>query len=171
MTTQDFIKFILNLFKFTPRHQATFAITSLIVFLIPKNLIKDIIPTALNDYYRPIAALIFILSISGLAVEFIVFLSRQIRLYFSIHKGKTRLNSLTKEEKNILIKYIGGESRTHYFNTQNGAVAELETLGILVTYTDTGHVINGFAFGISEWALKYLKCKRHLLETSNEKKR
>ena len=118
MTTMEIIKPIIDLFKFTPRHFAPFAITSFIIFFIPTNIVKDIAP-ALYDYYRPVSGLIFILSISGLIVELSIFIANKIRIQFRIQKGKARLNSLTKEEKDILRRYISGDTRTQFFAVDN----------------------------------------------------
>lgn len=159
----EIIKPIIDLFKFTPRHFASFAITSFIIFFIPTNIVKDIAP-ALYDYYRPVSGLIFILSISGLIVELSIFIANKIRIQFRIQKGKARLNSLTKEEKDILRRYISGDTRTQFFAVDNGAIAELASLGILITYVRTYHMMKGIPYGIADWALKYLKSNSHILK-------
>jgi hypothetical protein len=163
MTAIEYIKSFLSLFKLTPRHLATFAITSLIIFFFPAKFTKDIFPTTLYDYYRPISGFVFLLSTSGLFVELIIFLSRPIRHYLFIQKRKSRLESLTKEEKNILRRYMTDEKRTQHFAVYNGTVAELEALGILISYVQQYNIIQGVPYGIADWALKYLKSNSHLL--------
>lgn len=170
MTTTEIINKFLGYFKLTPRHLATFAITSLIVFLLPTDFVKVIIPIAFHDYYRPFFGLIFLLSVSGLIVELGVFICSLIRRYLFVKKGKIRLSSLTEEEKNILRKYITGQSRTHHFSDTDGATRELEALEILIFYGDSYHIMEGIPYGISDWALKYLKCNSHLLLPCDRKK-
>ena len=164
MTTTDIVNKILGFFKLTPRHLATFAITSLIVFLMPTDFVKTIIPTPFRNYYRPISGLVFLLSISGLIVEVVIFISKPVSHYLFIQKGKARLRSLTEEEKNILRKYVTGQSRTHHFSSMDGAASELETFGILVSSGEHYHVMQGIPYGISDWALKYLKDNSRLLK-------
>ena len=142
---------------------AIFAIASLIIFLFPAEITKNIFPATLYDYYRPIAGSIFILSASGLFVELIIFLSCPIRHYLFIQKRKSRLKSLTKEEKDILRRYMLGVTRTQHFAVENGTVAELEALGILISYVQQYNIIKGVPYGIADWALKYLKSNSHLL--------
>jgi hypothetical protein len=164
MPIPETIKYILSLFKLTPRHLATFAITSFIIFIIPTTLTKDIMPITLYDYYRPLAGFIFLMSISGLTVDFIIFIHGKIRIQLRIQKGKTRLKSLTEEEKDILREYIGSKSRTHHFSIDDGAVSELEAIGILISYVQQYNIVEGVPYGIADWALKYLKSNSHLLK-------
>jgi len=159
----DLVNRILSFFKLTPRHLATFAITSLIIFLMPTDFVKAIIPTAFHNYYRPIFGLIFILSISGLIVEFVIFIRKKVGHCLFIKKGKARLRSLTEEEKNILRKYVNNQSRTQYFSSTDGSASELEAFGILVFYGGHYHMMQGIPYGIADWALKYLKSNSHLL--------
>ena len=73
-------------------------------------------------------------------------------------------SELSKEEKDILRRYISGDTRTQFFAVDNGAIAELASLGILITYVRTYHMMKGIPYGIADWALKYLKSNSHILK-------
>jgi hypothetical protein len=167
MTTTDLIYRFLGLFKLSPRHLATFAITGLIIFLLPTEIVKKIIPVTLHNYYRPVAILVFVLSLSGLLVELAIIIYSKINIQLTIQKRKTRLDSLTEEEKDILRRYITNKTRTQHFGNFNGTVAEFKRLGILICYVQEYDVFKGIPYGIADWALEYLNSKPHLLKTSN----
>lgn len=169
MTTIEIINKFLGLFKLTPRHLATFAITSFIVFILPAEIAKGIMPTTFYNYYRPIAGLIFLLSISGLLVHFFIFLYHKILIQLNLHKGKSYLKFLTEDEKNILRGHMSDETRTQYLSPLDGTVAELEARGILKSFVTQYNSFEGCPYGIADWALKYLKSNPHLLNPSLKK--
>jgi hypothetical protein len=86
----------------------------------------------------------------------------------SIRRGQDRLHHLTSEEKKLLQSYVKRGTRTRRWNVGSGVVNGLVRMGILFSSSNIGSQVEGFAYGISEWAFEYLNAHQELIATPGD---
>jgi hypothetical protein len=73
------------------------------------------------------------------------------------------LRTLTPAEKQVLRGYIDRNTKTQYFQLEDGVVSGLQRCGFLYRPTSMGRMVSGFAFNIKPWVWNYLKAHPELL--------
>lgn len=84
-----------------------------------------------------------------------------------LKKRQKRLHCLTKQEKEILKRYIFNETRTDYFNCNDGVIKGLEIESIIFRSSNVSSMSYGtfsFSYNIQPWAWDYLNKNTDLLE-------
>lgn len=149
----------------TSRSLWAYVLLTVIINLAMPSIVTDFLGiTMLRDQLRPWLGAAALLSGVGLAVA----QGQRISAWLALRK-KTgglirRLNNLSPEEKALLKKYIDAETKTQYFDLQDGVAAGLKAVGILYRPTDMGDLEVGFAFNIQPWAWDHLRSNPQLLE-------
>lgn len=85
-----------------------------------------------------------------------------------IKSSKRRLRNLTAEEREVLRGYIGGNTRTRYFQLESGVVSGLQLEHIVFRSSNVGNLDEGWAYNIQPWAWDYLNENLELLFTKEE---
>ena len=80
-----------------------------------------------------------------------------------VHRGKKRLNDLTREEKEILRGYVEGNTMTQTFDCTDGAVLALENEHIIYRASELSQGFTDFPFNIQPWARQHLNKNARLL--------
>jgi hypothetical protein len=141
--------------------------TSVLLFS-PKSLLSDIGLESFVREYRSWVGLVWLLSIALLLSHVLTPFAKFTRRWgwekISIRHGRKHLQELTPSEKEILKRFIFGNTRSQYLNFQNGDVKLLEREHIIFMASNTGNLIRGFAYNIQPWAWDYLKQNLHLLK-------
>jgi hypothetical protein len=102
-------------------------------------------------------------------IAIITFLFIYMAGVFYLKKRQKRLHCLTKHEKEILKRYIFNETRTDYFECNDGVIKGLEIESIIfrsstISSTRYGHGVFTFSYNIQPWAWDYLNKNTDLLE-------
>lgn len=69
---------------------------------------------------------------------------------------RARLGRLTPDEKRVLKPFLDGNTRSRRLPIDDGTVAELASVGVLIRLTTVGDMYDGFAFNLQPWAWTYL---------------
>jgi hypothetical protein len=162
----------LEAIKLSPKYLLPIVIVSgFLLFAKPE--ILDIFGLAkLSTAYRPYIGGVLLLSAAlavsnGLVSLYKWYVKRRVWSK-RIKSAKKRLHNLTYAEREILRRYIGGNTRTQYFQLENGVASGLALEHIIFRSSNVGNLDDGWAFNIQPWAWKYLNERRDLLFTKEE---
>ena len=75
-----------------------------------------------------------------------------------------RLHRLTPQERQLLQRYIGGNTRTQNLNMEDGVVGGLEAEKMIYRASNISHAYTTFAYNIQPWAWDYLHKHPELLK-------
>ena len=117
-------------------------------------------------------SIIFLMAISMLLSHIFDWMQKTIKNNIAkkrdLKDRQRMLNDLTKEEKEILNKYIEGNTKTQYLYYTNGVVRGLELQLIIFKATQISVGGTKFPYNIQPWAWEYLNQNKHLVEIVNE---
>ena len=154
--------------KLDPKYLLPVAVATSILLFSPKALLSNIGLDGFVATYRSWVGLSWLLSIALLSSHVLSPLGKFLKHWVSekiwIWHGKKRLKELTNSEKEILRRFIAGETRSQYLDFQNGDVNLLERERIIFMASSTGNLIRGMAYNIQPWAWEYLRKNRDLLK-------
>lgn len=100
------------------------------------------------------------------------FIAKPVTYYFEQYKLKRKVkhiketikNQLTRDEKDLLKKYIDQDTRSLNLNYADGTVSHLANLGIIYRASQVSRMHTYFDYAIQDFALDYLKKNPHLLD-------
>lgn len=118
------------------------------------------------DSYREYLGVIWLVFLIAALAPIWAMLGHEIGRQWRIFLGKRRLKALTPAEKQILERYIDGDTRTQTLNLNDGVAAGLRQAGIIVVSAQIGSAAPGGVnvdHNIRQWAWDYLRNNRGLL--------
>jgi hypothetical protein len=162
----DFSKLV-EWIKLSPKHLAAiFLFTGLVVFA-PERWLTFVGIVGLPDTLRLVFGIAFLLSGALLLIEGVAFAWGMVKQKRTnavvLHRARESLHNLSEPEKEILRRYIEGETRTQYLPMHNGVVCGLQAEGILFRASSISKSHDHFAYNIQLWAWDYLNEHRKLL--------
>lgn len=117
--------------------------------------------------FRMWIGFVFLISLSILlarmGANIFEFAKKRIKQSRTLKQWQKRLHNLTPDECEVLAGYINNNTRTQYFQPENGVIQGLAAENIIKPAASVGNVISGFAYNIQPWAWKYLKNNPELL--------
>ena len=164
----DYAKTLLEALKLAPRYLVSLgAIAAFLLFGSDKWL-KRLGVDEFAKHYRQWLALVLVVT----SVLFLVDRSmagggwiRERMLVRKFTKCRLeRLHSLTEDEKQILRFYFARQTRANVLRAHDGVVQGLVAAGIIYQSASTGHILDGFAHNINDFAWDYLNKHIALLE-------
>jgi hypothetical protein len=87
----------------------------------------------------------------------------RVRQRWILKRRQRRLHQLTPSEKRALAGYIADDTRTQYFQLEDGVIQGLAAECVIARAASVGSIISGFAYNIQPWAWDYLKLHPQLL--------
>ena len=120
------------------------------------------------EAYREVIGLCCLVSLATLLVTQVLpwmarVATRHLRAWSDLRKGRKRLRSLTRSEKNILNQYISRQTRVLVLDSRSGATVALQKAGVISRQGASVDPWTGQTFSISPWALNYVSTNRSLL--------
>jgi hypothetical protein len=159
---------VIEWFKISNTHLFAIVIGCSIVLFTPESFLRKLGLFSIKEAYLTIISVSLLLALSMLSARGCAGIIAWIKQRFIWHKNlkemRKRLNDLTPEEKQILQKYILGNTRTQDLLIQDGVANGLVAAKILYRSANVGSMMGGFAFNIQPWAWVYLKENPYLLE-------
>lgn len=159
---------VIEWFKISNTHLFAIAIGCSIVIFAPDNFLRKLGLFNIKEAHQTIISISLLLALSMLGARGCAAIISWIKQRFIWHKNlkemRKRLNDLTSEEKQILRKYILGNTRTQDLLIQDGVANGLVAAKVLYRSANVGSMMGGFAFNMQPWAWVYLKENPYLLE-------
>ena len=132
----------------------------------PEGMIAGMGLRGIRDDYRPWFGVALLAVGSLLCVEVASgtggWFKQRIVWWLNLRRLKQRLHDLTPAEREALRGYIENDTRTQYFNPQNGVAQGLVHATIIYRASSLGS-IEGFAYNMQPWAWEYLRAHPELL--------
>jgi hypothetical protein len=146
--------------KLAPRYLVSLGIIAALFLFAPEKLTKWFGIQDFAQHYRAWFAIAFIVTSVLFAVDRSIAVVGWIRhkkavAHFSEARLQ-RLHRLTEDEKMILRFYFAKETKTNVLRIDDGVVQGLVSAGIIYQSASMGHILDGFAHNISDFAWDYL---------------
>ena len=144
--------------------------TGLILFL-PNNIIHKLYIDNLKEKYGFIIGIVFIISISIVFINIIIYIFNTIKEKISILKlkfyRKKILKSLDESEKNVLLEFMNSANKTVRLPIHSGTTIKLQNYKI-ISPAGNNHIVDArymeIPYFIQPWAYEYLNKHKNLLE-------
>jgi hypothetical protein len=143
-----------------------FIVSAAIVFA-PDTLLTSLGVLQYREKGKPYFWLLFVLVSVSLIAAVVGVVKFKAQDYLLLRSRKKRLTLLTANEKNILRRYIEGETRSLYLDIGSPLVQGLADEDIIyrsTTISSPMHGFGAFGFNIQPWAWEYLNEHRELLK-------
>lgn len=159
-------KIIELLAKITPRLAGAIFVFSTSLLVMPKWLASILSVDTFRNNRRDAIGLAFLLSFAFLVVEFIIYLERKLKQRRLKYAQYSIFRNLTKEEKEMLSRYVILEEATLAMPMADGVKGGLEAKGIIYRSSPIGFCAPEvmFSYNIQPWALEYLRKHKDLLD-------
>lgn len=146
--------------KLDPRYLLPVAAATGLLLFEPSQFVATLGLSSLVSEWRPLAGLVFLVSICLLASHALIAAALGVRGMNDkarrFRRGKEHLRNLSPVEKELVAKYLLSGNKTHYFEASDGVANGLAMAGILFTPSSIGDVFS-WAFNVQPWAWKYLQ--------------
>jgi hypothetical protein len=142
-----------------------FAVDAFLVFG-PDSFLKKIGVLTYREKGKPYFGWLLALLSVWIVAAIAGFIQEKLQSYFFLRTMKKRLSVLTTQEKNVLRRYIEGETRSQYLDIGSPLVQGLAAEGIIYRATSMSSPMHGFGafgFNIQPWAWEHLNKHRDLL--------
>ena len=143
------------------------AVLSLVSFA-PDAVIVSLGLLDIRTEYRTIIGLLWTFSVAGLAVAASGRAWKEISNRLTLRRWQRTLHELTPAEQPIIRQYVEGNTKTQYFEINEGVVESLVGGMILFRPSNVSRVRATFAYNIQPWAWEYLQKKPHIIETPKQ---
>lgn len=165
----DFSKF-LDWLKLSPRYLFPLALVTGFVLFMPDSVLDIFGVTAFVASYRGYIGIVFLISFALILTEATLLGYRK----YSERRNKSKaaqtletlLKNMTLDEKRILRQYTERNTKTAYFDMENGVVGGLEDHGIIYKATNVGRA-DRWAYNIVPAVWDYLQKHPEILSTSD----
>lgn len=168
----SYLKTCFEFLKLRPRDLISLGIIAAFLLFGPDEWLKLLSVYEFAQNYRQWLALLLIITGVLFGVDRTIEIFGWIRNTMLVQKFAERtlerLNSLTEEEKQILRFYFLKETRTNYLRIGDGVVQGLIANRIIRQSSNVGHLLDGFAYNISDLAWDYLHENIHLLNGTTD---
>lgn len=152
-----------NILKLKPVNIFPVIIFTGILLFAPKSWHNAFRLATFIDNYCQWLYVAFIASISLLSPHVFIYINTKVS-DFKYNRGVIfYLQTLTKDEINILKPYIIKKSRTQQLDIRDGVVTGLAEAQIIYSSSEIGHLDSGFSFNINKRAWDYLNKHKRLL--------
>jgi superinfection exclusion protein B len=138
-------------------------LASLLILFIPKVAADFLGVATLRDQHRHWVGGAVVASFAGLAIIFLSKLVERIQRQNEKKSVLAELQSLSPEEKVVLLTYMGKQTKTLYFDITSGLTMGLVHRGILYRPTQVG-IRGGFAFNLRTFVWEHLEKNPGLLK-------
>lgn len=163
---------VLDALRLSPKHLVAISLVSGVLLLSPSQFVTRLGLDSFVSSYKVWISLVFFASSALLVSELLEKVWLKGKQKYEQKKFLTsaqeRLKHLTLEEKLILANYIYNQTKTQYFEMENGVINGLNQAGIVYLASSMGNAFVGFAFNIQPWAWKYLNANKELLKFTPE---
>jgi len=160
----EYLKLLLSQ---TPKVLLGLALFCLAALIAPDYLLREIDFLPYTGSSRQWLYITLLLSLCLLSSHIVFGLSSffkgRLNGWVIVHRGKKRLEDLTRAEKEILRGYIENDTMTQTFDCRDGSVLALENEHIIYRASEIGMESMDFPFNIQPWARQYLKRNPGLL--------
>jgi transposase len=166
----DFSKLV-DWIKLSPRYLLPIVLVTGFLLFASKDTLEIFGLAGLVSDYRSWLGLVFLLFAfllvsaaitSGLSLAYRWIKQKRKNAAF-LRRGRERLRHLSEPEKEILRRYIEGQTRTQYLAMSDGVVNGLVHEGILYRASTLSSFLDHFAYNIQPWAWDYLNDHPKLL--------
>lgn len=166
----DLAKSSLEFLKLAPRYLLAVAIVAGTLLFSPVEWLEKIGLQAIAMEYRQWLGLSFLVSATlwavGIALSAWNALTRKFFRRSVRQHVMRRLASLTEDEKQILRYYLAKNTRANMLKVDDGVVQGLVADRIIYRSASMGHLLEGFAHNITDFAWDYLHANPELLNGS-----
>jgi hypothetical protein len=155
--------------KLSPRYLLPVAMITGFLLFAPNNILDILGLVDLIKQYRPYIGGALLISLglllSNILAMLFDFTRQRSEKSKRLKQMRKRLHNLTEEEKALLRGYVERQSRTQYFDMENGVARGLEAERIIFQASNIGR-IDSWAYNIQPWAWTYLSGRPELLKSS-----
>ena len=153
--------------KISSVHFLAIAIAAGALIFGPTSFLDTLGVTEFVDGYRMWVGFVFLISTAILLARGGFRLFESGKKHFqqgrTLKRWRRRLHQLTPEEQKVLAGYVLADTRTQYFELEDGVIQGLAAEQIITRVASIGNVFRGFAYNIQPWAWRYLKEHSELL--------
>ncbi|MBI5383942.1 MAG: superinfection exclusion B family protein [Verrucomicrobia bacterium] len=168
----EYAKTALEILKLAPRYLVSLGIISALFVFTPDKTLKWFGVFDFAQHYRAWFAIAFIVTGVLFAVDRTIAVVGWIRHKEAVAKATKarleRLHRLTEDEKQILRFYFAKETKTNVLRIDDGVVQGLVAARIIYQSASMGHILDGFAHNISDFAWDYLHEHIELLDGTTD---
>jgi hypothetical protein len=158
---------LFELLKIPIEHRIGAFVVSAAIVLLPDKWLTAAGVLQYREKGKPYFWLLFILVTISLIAAIVGVIKFKIQGYCFKRSSQKRLLLLTTDEKNVLRRYIEGETRSLYLDIGSPLVQGLVDEKIIYRSTNISSPMHGFGafgFNIQPWAWEYLNDHRDLLK-------
>lgn len=159
---------ITELLKLAPRYLATIAMLTGMLLFLPASWSGFLSVHEIVQNYRPWIGLLFLGSLSLLAVDSTcrwIDSAKRERSHKAWAKTVVnKLQSLTEPEKQILRFYVANRTKTNVLRINDGVVNGLVAADVIHLAASQGNLIEGFAHNINDLAWDYIHKNSEVLD-------
>ena len=146
--------------KISSVHLAAIAIAAGVLLFVPADSLKVLGLTQFVADYRTWIGGVFLICSALLLARTGATLgkaaNKRLKQRRTLKRWQRRLHELTPEERRVLAGYVGADTRTQYFQLEDGVIQGLAAEKIITRVASMGNIFTGFAYNIQPWARKYL---------------
>jgi membrane protein implicated in regulation of membrane protease activity len=147
--------------KISSVHLLAIAIAAGVLIFAPARVLEILGVTGFVAGYRMWVGFVFLVCVALLLARagagVFEFAKKRIQQRRTLRRWQRRLHELTPEEKEVLEGYVLENTRTQYFQLEDGVIQGLAAETIITRAASVGDVFKGFAYNIQPWAWRYLK--------------
>ena len=154
--SMDIVGKILETIKLSPKYLSPIAISSGVILFFPDSFLGTIGLLKFREDFKGWIGALFLLLSSLLITHITMYIIKRVKWRLK-HKARVkRINNLTPDEKRVLQEYTGNNTRTAYFDVNDGVVRGLEHEGIIYRSSDVSKRFTLFSYNVQPWAWEYL---------------
>jgi len=139
--------------------------------VVPRQIAALLGIETLRNQFRSLLGVATIFSIAGLVVFVAATAEARWQQRKQTKKYFAELRALSPEEKDLLATYMSQQTKTLYFDMDDGIATGLQSRGILYRPTTLGSLVDGFAFNLQPWVWNELQEHPELLQSNDQRRR
>jgi hypothetical protein len=166
MSLDKAVKALLEILKQPLKYAIGVGVVAAIALFSPDSVIDRMGLLKYRDEGKPYLGIALLLCFAIAIANAIGFATGEYRHYSLLRAGKKRLHRLTTQEKQVLRRYIEGQTQSIYLDVNSGVVNALVNESVIYRASNFSNPQFGrmaFAYNIQPWAWDYLNEHRDIL--------